>query len=121
MKTQDNDSEIPEPSVKCMFFAQYQFSHVCFDGISNSTLLLKPFSKITNEEAKELLKIMDLGHLCGSVTSLVLSVLDNYGKTTGKVSIWLEINDYLRSKGYAVPFMGHSVDDLISFGWVKLV
>lgn len=29
--------------------------------------------------------------------------------------------DYLRSKGYAVPFMEHSVEDLVSFGWVKLL
>ncbi len=31
------------------------------------------------------------------------------------------ITDYLRSKGYAVPFMEYSVDDLISFGWVQLI
>jgi len=32
-----------------------------------------------------------------------------------------EIFDYLRSKGYAVPFMEYSVEDLISFGWVQLL
>jgi len=31
------------------------------------------------------------------------------------------ITDYLRSKGYAVPFMEYSVEDLVSFGWVRLV
>jgi len=29
--------------------------------------------------------------------------------------------DYLRSKGYALPFMEYSVEDLISFGWVRLL
>ena len=29
--------------------------------------------------------------------------------------------DFLRSKGYAVPYMEYSVEDLISFGWVLLV
>lgn len=29
--------------------------------------------------------------------------------------------DFLRSKGYAVPFMEYSIDDLISFGWVQLL
>jgi hypothetical protein len=29
--------------------------------------------------------------------------------------------DYLRSKGYAVPFMDFSISDLISFDWVRLV
>ncbi len=29
--------------------------------------------------------------------------------------------DYLRSKGYAVPWMDLSVDDLVEYGWVKIV
>lgn len=28
--------------------------------------------------------------------------------------------DYLRSKGYAVPWRDLSVDDLVSYGWAKL-
>ena len=28
--------------------------------------------------------------------------------------------DYLRSKGYALPYMDLSVEDLISYGWIKL-
>ena len=28
--------------------------------------------------------------------------------------------DYLRSKGYALPYMDLSVEDLIDYGWVKL-
>lgn len=28
--------------------------------------------------------------------------------------------DFLRSKGYALPFMGLSVEQLINYGWVKL-
>ena len=31
------------------------------------------------------------------------------------------ITDYLRSKGYAVPFMEYSVEDLVKMGWVRLV
>lgn len=30
------------------------------------------------------------------------------------------IIDYLRSKGYALPWMGLSVEDLVNAGWVKL-
>lgn len=32
----------------------------------------------------------------------------------------LNVMDYLRSKGYAVPWLDLSVDDLIEYGWVKL-
>lgn len=28
--------------------------------------------------------------------------------------------DYLRSKGYALPFMGFSVDKMVEAGWIKL-
>jgi hypothetical protein len=31
------------------------------------------------------------------------------------------ISEYLRSRGYALPFMEYSVEDLVSFGWVRLV
>lgn len=31
----------------------------------------------------------------------------------------LEIVDYLRSKSYALPFNGYSVEQLISFGWMR--
>ena len=29
--------------------------------------------------------------------------------------------DFLRSRGYALPFMGYSVNDLVELGWIKLV
>lgn len=32
----------------------------------------------------------------------------------------VEIIDYLRSKGYALPFMGLSVEKQIEYGWVKI-
>jgi len=30
-----------------------------------------------------------------------------------------EAVDFLRSKGYALPFMGLSVDELVNYGWIK--
>jgi hypothetical protein len=32
----------------------------------------------------------------------------------------LIISDYLRSKGYALPWMGLSVEDMVEVGWIKL-
>lgn len=34
--------------------------------------------------------------------------------------VYQKTYDYLRSKGYALPYMGLSVEKLIEFGWVKL-
>ena len=125
--------EAPKPpfcqtDVKCRFFSAYQFSHVCFEGIANSVwntgiclvfgyyvnngdkgrinvkdttpLLLKPISKITDDE-REYCICISRGHS-----------YQNFQQNQV---------DYLRSKGYALPFMEYSVEDLVSFGWVKLL
>lgn len=44
----------------------------------------------------------------------------SYCKRTQKTHWIVEQNDYLRSKGYALPWMGISVEEQISKGWVKL-
>lgn len=43
------------------------------------------------------------------------------------VSVWyceqkliIQVSDYLRSIGIAIPFMGNSVEDLVSAGWIIL-
>lgn len=33
----------------------------------------------------------------------------------------IEVIDYLRLKGYAVPWMGLSVEQLLEYGWIKLI
>lgn len=32
----------------------------------------------------------------------------------------LQVYDFLRSRGYALPYMGLSVEELVNIGWVKL-
>ena len=32
-----------------------------------------------------------------------------------------KISDYLRSKGYAIPWMGLSIEEMVKAGWIKLV
>lgn len=36
-------------------------------------------------------------------------------------SMGLQIYDYLRSIGIAVPFMNYSVEDMVKMGWIKLI
>jgi hypothetical protein len=113
--------------LKCSFFSMYQFSNVCFEGISNSVwntgvdlvfgyyvengdagriymkdttpLLLKSISNITDYERE----------YCHS---LVKGFHHNFQQNQ---------IDYLRSRGYAVPFMEFSVQELVSLGWIKLI
>ena len=77
-------------------------------------LELKPLSSITDEDAK----------FCGFGNKKdFIKVWDTYGS-----EVFLErfifnnlhFTDYLRSKGYALPYNGLSVDEQIECGWIKL-
>jgi hypothetical protein len=65
-------------------------------------LELKPLSSITDEDKKFLTDIMQNTQAFD----------EDYGS--------LYSADYIRSKGYALPFMGVEVEILIEYGWVKL-
>lgn len=73
--------------------------------IKNWLLYLKPISQITDEDA------VVLGYTDSK--SAITKHLKMIGKETSDA-------DYLRSKGYALPWMGLSVEDLVEYGWVKL-
>ena len=40
--------------------------------------------------------------------------------SASRVVGYIQSLDYLRSKGYALPYMDLSVEDLVEYGWVKL-
>ena len=126
---------------KARFFAQYFGQHVLYFSsdflrkIDNLTLNsiedddfleLKPLSHISDEDAIEVSKIFGLGHLSGAIKELILSIfrtsINDSGTTssTNGIKNWLHVFDYLRSKGYALPYMDLSVEDLVEYGWVKL-
>jgi len=122
----------PSSEEKARFFAQYWDQLILIDtliavnGVKkvNATwnfkhsafcLLLKPLSSITDDDAIEVAKQMAYD-----------DNLDINGKS--QVIHWeanwklipLISSDYLRSKGYALPWNGHSVEEMIQFGWVKI-
>lgn len=87
---------------------------------NNDSLLLTPIIKITDEDAK---KCAELGCFVN---------FSNVGFTNNGYWVeWIEINknkfinyrdltlpeiDFLRSKGYALPYMNYSVDELVKEG-----
>lgn len=104
---------------KAKFFAQYWGQEVLttFFGsgfyidrdlypISSGSffLVLKPLSSITDEDAGE-----------SGYDNAKSMLSDNYLVNSPYVF------DYLRSRGYALPWMGLSVEQLIEYGWVKLI
>jgi len=84
-------------------------------------LELKPTKRLTDNEAIELGEILNIKD--DEVIGILIS--DEFLNTMTNVKnggvINLHAIDYLRSKGYAIPFMEYSVDKLVELGWVRLV
>ena len=77
-------------------------SNLKLGEIIDSYLELKPLSHISDEDA------IKLGFTNARDFLAVADIYHIYHV------------DYLRSKGYALPYMYLSVEDLVEYGWVKL-
>ena len=114
---------------KARFFAQYWGQHVLYfssdflrkidnltlDSIENDDFLeLKPLSQIGDEDAVEISKFYP------SFGSDIRNAVKELFKEWNVLELSIETGDYLRSKGYALPWMDLSVEDLVEYGWIKL-
>lgn len=89
-------------------------------------LILTPLSQITDEDAIEVGKIFDYWPLRKNITESELDDFKNH--LFNQAFEWdhysikesLNVVDFLRHNGYAFEWMGLSVEQLVSFGWVKL-
>jgi hypothetical protein len=72
-------------------------------------LELTSLSAITDEDA---IKVGYVGNF---------HFLDEYKSQFKLNTFSVKAADYLRSKGYVLPYMDLSVDDLIEYEWVKLI
>lgn len=75
---------------------------------------LKPLSAISDEELQELRVLLNETKY---PLSKVRKVVENYKYEVDSS----DITDFLRSKGYALPFQGISVEEQVQAGWVKLI
>ena len=99
------------------------------EDATNSTpyLDLKDILKISNEDALQAVDLLgNSNHLSEESRIFQFKELfesPNFWVNQTNISLvkMLKVFDFLRSKGYALPFMEYSVDDLVSFGWVQLV
>lgn len=112
--------------------------------IENYKLALKPLSMISDDEAKDLITLKfkyDKGDVDDLISMTVEKSFDEKGFKLSLEAIvkhkkWADfverlfiadekvysyLIDYLRSKGYVVPFMEYSIEELIDLGWVELV
>lgn len=84
-------------------------------------LQLKPLSSISDEDAIELWDKLYLNNTWANkekIYAVHTSIgLDSNDYTFFEVQI---IVDFLRSKGYALPFGGLSVEQLVKYNWLRL-
>jgi len=127
-------------SNKAKFFALYwgqkvywftdsfirKVDHVVLNTVEESCFLeLKPLSSITDEDIEHLINLM----------GLVRTALENNEWRAFFNTVFIEKGmpatefhvfqvqtalDFLRSKGYALPWMDLSVEKQIEYGWIKL-
>lgn len=121
--------------LKAKFFALYWRQNVLTDGIERYTvcstwnfkhpgfyLLLKPLSQISDDDVIEVVKIIGYDDRLkfSQVEEIKEWFIDRFGIGYIKHK-WDCLNafDFLRSRGYAIPFMGISVEEMIKSGWIK--
>lgn len=112
------------------------------DSVKDKWLLLKPLSKISDEDAVEVAKIVfprindwkfadrqqgdvwiddnedqDLGIVFTEglfeINGYEFNIADEFERI-------IKATDYLRSSSYALPWMGISVEEQMQHGWIKL-
>ncbi len=129
---------------KARFFALYYGQTVLNIGAVNNVTIgrgnwnlrhpdfyleLKPLSSITDEDAIEISMILVTGYEIGCERNTIDNALDfisRFKHDIGKENFYSAIEwgntiDFLRSKGYALPFLGLSVETLEKYGWIKLL
>jgi len=100
----------------------YDINEATICDIKYDYLQLKPLSSITDEDKKAIEKIEDIGN-DGDEDWI------NFGERFNSCRyinggfqrlLLIQSYQYLQSKGYALSFMGLSVEKLIEYGWLKL-
>jgi len=132
---------------KAKFFAQYFGQEVakCNTGPSNIChiqhytlgmgnpqrfhLELRPLSSITDEELLAAIQILDSNNEFTELGSLqigreIIQIVGDINVEVARNDIHpqyiFHFADFLRSKGYALPWMGLSLEKQIEYGWIKL-
>lgn len=95
--------------------------------LKNGWLELKPLSSISDEDAIEVAKIYfsrdndESYHTISNGKALVNRLISDWLQTSSNgFLVVIQVADYLRSRSYAIPFMGLSVETMVQYGWVKL-
>lgn len=82
------------------------------DSLNGKSLKLKSITEISEEEGLEIVK-----------SGLTIEFFEKGWRTKDTLIFFdykIHMVDYLRAIGYAMPWMGLSVDEMVEAGWIKL-
>lgn len=127
-----------DPSYAVVAYDQtgiFTVSDCTFDGVyiePHVSLILKPLSQITDEDAIEVAKLIENNHQ-GIIDDTHRKGLIHWGKVYAvqlmrsdtvrfnmRVYNCIALVDYLRSKGYALSWNGLTVEQMVESNWIKL-
>lgn len=135
----------PSGEIKKMFLAQYYGQEVLrwhqwteltyYQKVDLSVpkiegdgwyLTLKSLDNITDEDAEilqyTLINVIGLdGIIRGQSIDLVKQIVSNYNRVDALFMLPSSFTDKTRELGYAVDWNGYHIQDLIDFGWIKLI
>lgn len=95
----------------------YLFDHDYPEDIDQEYLLLKPLSQINDEDMKGVANLVGLDdELDSDWNENIQELIDHIQGDDA----FLMLGDFFRSKGYALPWLGLSVEEMVEAGWIKL-
>jgi len=94
-----------------------------FYAIKKVRLLTKPLSKISDEDAIEVARLCNWSETTFGKEFIKYKALDFLmgGEEDLELDAMCFVVDFLRSKSYALPYMGLSVEEQVERGWVRLI
>ena len=103
-------------------FVDYVLSDESLANFSESYLLLKSLSQISDEDARVIAEQNRFNGNYDVFPKVGRDILRRvFELEDSQMCLPTESADYLRSKGYALPWMGLGVKELIEAGWIKLI
>lgn len=122
------DFSIQESSGEIMTIKKGVIASGDFSGIGHrqrgtiafetSALYCKPLSSISDEDSEKVSLLWSEEAFSDNHSLYGRFVLDTFKNIEQRLPC--EVTDFLRSKGYALPYMGLSVEQQVEYGWVRL-
>ncbi len=108
--------------VDIVVYSVFEPSGNGFD-VNTASIEVKPVENISECDKEDLLKLIGAVHWINqkSLFSSLSGQKSVFGEYYGSVENIQQVTDFLRTRGYALPYLQWSVDDLVKFNIFKII